>query len=83
MNQNTWFGCIFSGVLIACGGYMAVWPEDAAFRQKETDDAALVTATEIRWMRVMGIALITCGGVLLWATLTGLLNGGDVDPVLI
>jgi hypothetical protein len=41
-----------------------------------------VTASEARRMRVIGLAVIAGGVVLLWATLTGLLKGA-VDPVLI
>ncbi len=83
MNDGKRFGCIFAAMLIANGGYIAMWPEDVVLRQKETEDKALVTADERRRTRMIGLALIACGGVVLWATRTGLLSGGAVDPVLI
>ena len=82
MNDARWFGYTIVVMLLAGGGYMAMWPEDAALRQKESEDKAPVTVAEVRRMRMIGLAFIVCGGVLLWATLTGLLQGGAVDPVL-
>jgi hypothetical protein len=73
------FLVVIGGLLILIGGGMALVPE--GFVGQDDDGRPIPpTPTNVRWTRVIGVALVVLGVVLVCAGIIGV-KGAD-DPVL-
>jgi hypothetical protein len=74
------FLIVIGGMLILIGGGMALVP--GAFLGQDDDGKPIPsTPTNVRWTRIIGVALVVLGVVLICAGIVGV-KGSD-DPALI
>jgi hypothetical protein len=79
MGAEVDFLIVIGGMLILVGGGMALVP-DGFLRQNDDGKPIPPTPANVRWTRILGVALVVLGVVLVCAGIVGV-KGAD-DPVL-
>ena len=79
MEKFIWCGVAVA--LILGGGYMTLWPAEAAVQNRDDkDDTSPPSAREVGFMRTVGVILAVAGAYFLYLILSG--APGAADPTL-
>jgi hypothetical protein len=72
---------LIGGLLFLLGGPMAAWPAAVISVSRDEDGSPIpLTPANVRWMRIVGVAIIVLGVAVIRAGIVG--AKGAEDPVL-
>jgi hypothetical protein len=76
------FLALTGAYVLLVGGLMAIWPRTVTSMSQDGDGKPIpVTPANVRWVWILGVALVLLGIILIVSGFLGV--KGDPDPVLI